>query len=81
MIHRPFRIPEIFRELTAVHLEPKRLRFVHPYADAEPTMVLVEAVRGGKPYLHAEPPLVIYNRDRTYTEELLRIYGLEKAEA
>lgn len=81
MIHRPFRLPEIFRELTAVRLEPKRLRFVHPYADAEPTMVLVEAVRGGKPYLHAEPPLVIYNRDRTYTEELLRIYGLEKAEA
>ena len=75
MIHRPFRLPEIFRELQAAGLEPKRLRFVHPRADAEPAMVLLEASRGGRPHLKVGPPLVIYAQDHTYTEELLRIYG------
>ncbi len=75
LIHRPQRLPEIFEEMRSARIEPKRLRFVHPYVSAEPTMVLVEGTRGGKPYLRAEPPLVIYREDRTYTDELLRIYG------
>ena len=77
MIHRPFRLPEIFEEMRKAKLEPKRLRFVHPYVDAEPTMVLVEGVRNGKPYLKTEPPLIIYREDRTYTPELLKIYGMD----
>ena len=75
MIHRPARLPEILGELRAARIEPKRLRLVHPYADAEAAMVLVEGVRGGKPYLKIAPPLVISNRDGSYTEELLQIYG------
>ncbi|MEE3420049.1 MAG: methyltransferase [Lachnospiraceae bacterium] len=75
LIHRPQRLVDIFLELRKNRLEPKRLRFVHPYEDAAPTMVLVEAVKDGRPYLVTEPPLVIYKKDRTYTEELLRIYG------
>lgn len=75
MIHRPFRMPDIFEELRKNRLEPKRMRMVCPYADAAPTMVLIEAVKGGKPYLTCEPPLVIYRKDRTYTRELLSIYG------
>lgn len=51
------------------------MRLVYPYADAEPSMVLVEAVRGGRPYLRCGAPLVIYNRDRSYTDEILDIYG------
>ena len=78
MIHRPARLPEIFEEMRSVRIEPKRLRFVHPYADAEPAMVLVEGVRGGKPYLRAEAPLVIYRSDRSYTDELLEIYGKKR---
>ncbi len=75
MIHRPFRLPEIFSEMQAAGLSPKRMRLVFPYADAEPSMVLVEAVRGGRPYLRCGAPLVIYNRDRSYTDEILSMYG------
>ncbi|MDO4619836.1 MAG: tRNA1(Val) (adenine(37)-N6)-methyltransferase [Lachnospiraceae bacterium] len=75
MIHRPFRLPDMMLYMRQYGLEPKRMRLVCPYADAEPTMVLLEGLKGGKPYLKVEKPLVIYHRDQTYTEELLTIYG------
>lgn len=78
LIHKPFRLPEIFELMRKYHVEPKRMRLICPYPDAEPTMVLVEGLRGGRPYLKVDPPLFIYNKDRTYTKELLNIYGREE---
>lgn len=78
LIHKPFRLPEMFELMRKYHIEPKRMRLVCPYPDAEPTMVLVEGIRGGKPYLKVDPPLFIYRKDRTYTEEFLNIYGREE---
>lgn len=75
MIHSPERIPEMIRYMTEQGLEMKTMRLVYPYADKEPTMVLIGAVKGGKPGLKAEKPLIVYNRDGSYTEEILRIYG------
>ncbi len=78
MVHRPERLPEIFAELSKNHLEPKRMRLVYPTADKAPNMVLIGAVKGGNPGLKIDPPLVIYNEDRSYTEELKRIYGIKE---
>ena len=75
MIHRPFRLPEMLSLMRDCRLEPKRLRMIHPRAGAEASMVLIEAVRGGRPYLIAEPPLMIYGPDGTYTQEVLDIYA------
>ena len=49
MIHKPFRLGEILTKMSEYKIEPKRIRFVHPYIDKEPTMVLIEGLRGGKP--------------------------------
>lgn len=73
MVHRPFRLPEIFTKMSAYGIEPKRMRLVHPYMDKEPNMVLIEGLRGGKPRLTVEAPLVVYHKDGTYTRELLNI--------
>ena len=75
MVHRPGRLAEIFGLLNRYGLEPKRMQLVYPYVDKAPTMVLIEAVKGGGPQLNVEPPLIVYNKDRTYTEQVLRIYG------
>ena len=75
LIHRPFRLPEIFCLLKEYRLEPKRMRLVCPTAGAEPTMVLIEAVRGARPNLKIAPPLIVYGDDHEYTEEIKRIYG------
>lgn len=75
MVHRPFRLADIFRSLSAHHLEPKRLRMVQPAADKKPNMVLIEAVRGGRPRLSVEKTLIIYEKPGTYTEEVRSLYG------
>lgn len=75
MVHRPFRLTEIMTSLHSHGLEPKRMKLVHPFIDKEPSMVLIESVRGGKPRLTVEAPLVIYREQGVYTEEIYTIYG------
>lgn len=77
MVHRPFRLPELFSKMSAVGIEPKRMRLVYPYVDKEPNMVLIEGLKGGKPRMQADPPLIVYEKDGSYTEELKRLYGME----
>lgn len=74
MVHRPSRLTEIIEAMRAVRLEPKRLRMVHPHADAEANMVLIEALRDGKPELKVLPPLIVYDVDNRYHQELMDIY-------
>ncbi|MDO5156495.1 MAG: tRNA1(Val) (adenine(37)-N6)-methyltransferase [Eubacteriales bacterium] len=75
MIHKPFRVAEIFRVMKAYHLEPKRMRFVHPYVDKEPTMVLIEGIKCAKERITIESPLIVYEKDGAYTDEIYQIYG------
>ena len=74
MVHRPFRLAEIIRALSRYHLEPKRMRLVYPFADKEPNMVLIESVRGGRPRITVEKPLIIYEEPGKYTEEVRKLY-------
>ena len=75
MVHRPFRLAEIIRTLSEYKLEPKRMRLVYPYVDREPNMVLIEAMRGGKPRMTVEKPLIVYEKPGIYTPEITEIYG------
>ena len=68
MIHRPFRLTEIMIKMHQYKIEPKRIRFVHPYIGKEPAMVLIEGVRGARPRVTVEPPLIIYDRNGTAEE-------------
>lgn len=74
MIHRPFRLAELFMTLKKYKLEPKRMRLVHSYVDKEPQMVLIEASKGGNSGIKIEKPLIIYEKGGEYTEELKEIY-------
>lgn len=75
MVHKPFRLAEIIRLMSAYKIEPKRLCMVQPYADKEPNMVLIEGAKGGNPMIKIEPALIVYNKDGSYTEDLLGRYG------
>lgn len=78
MVHRPFRLPEILKKMCDYGIEPKRMRLVYPYVDKEPNMVLVEGLKGGNPRMTVEPPLIVYEKDGSYTEQLLKLYGNDK---
>ena len=67
MVHRPFRLVEIFQTMTKYKLEPKRMKLVYPMADREPNMVLIEGIRGAKSMLKIEKPLIVYEKPGVYT--------------
>ncbi len=75
LVHRPHRLIEIITALTYHRLEPKRMKMVHPYAEKEANMVLIEAVRGGKSMIKVEAPVVVYEKPGVYTKEIYDIYG------
>lgn len=75
MVHRPFRLAEIFSKMVAYHIEPKRMRLVYPFVDKEPNMVLIEGLRGGKSRLTVEKPLIVYKERGVYMPEIYDIYG------
>ena len=62
MIHRPFRLTEILIKMNHYKIEPKRIQFIYPHIDKEPAMVLIEGVRGAKPRVTVEPPIIIYDK-------------------
>lgn len=78
MVHRPFRLAEILAEMSRYRLEPKRMRLVYPTVKKEPNMVLLEGIKGARPRMTVEPPLIVYREDGSYTEELLELYGLDR---
>lgn len=75
MVHRPHRLIEILETMTKYKLEPKRMKFVHPFRDKEANMVLIESVRGGGAFLKLEAPIVVYKEPGVYTDEIYDIYG------
>ena len=75
MVHRPFRLAEIFQVLMKYKLEPKRMQLVYPYIDREPNMVLIEARKGGNSRITVERPLIVYEKPGVYTSDILEIYG------
>ena len=75
IVHRPERLVDILYLLRNYKIEPKEIRFVNPKAEQKPNMVLIKAVKNGKEFLKVREPLIVYNEDGFYTEEILKIYG------
>lgn len=75
MVHRPERLPDIIDILRKNKLEPKILQIVYPKINKEPTMLLIKAIKNAKPFLKIKEPLIIYNENDTYTDEILKIYN------
>ncbi len=78
IVHRPDRLVDIMEALKKYKLEPKNIRFIYPKINKEPNLVLIKATKCGKPFLKIERPLIVYNEDGTYTDEILKIYNKEE---
>lgn len=78
IVHRPERLSDLFYLLKKYNLEPKKLRLVQSYQDSKPKLFLVKATKNAKSFLNIEEPLIIYNKDGSYTDEIFKIYNKEK---
>ena len=74
LVHRPERLSELFVCMSQNGLEPKRLREVCSRPGAAPSLILAEGLRGGKPGLVIEPPLILRDEKGEDSGEVRRIY-------
>lgn len=74
MVHRPFRLPEIFFAMKNHGLEPKRMRLIQPFENTEPNLVLIEACKDANPSLEIEKSLIVREKNGAYTEEIKKKY-------
>ncbi len=70
------RTVELISSLREKRLEPKRLRYVHPFHHRPATLILVEAVKSAGSGLEVLPPLVVHHTPGVYSEEMRRIYDI-----
>lgn len=75
IVHRAERMVDIMCVLRKYRLEPKNIRFVHPKKNDKPNLILVKAIKYANEFLKIDKPLVIYDENGNYTEEINFIYG------
>ena len=67
------RLAELMAGMQAYGLEPKFLKMIHPRIGLDAKRCLLKVVKGGRPGLIAGPPLVIYNADGGYSDDMRAI--------
>lgn len=75
MIHKPFRLPEIFYSLMNHKIEPKTIQLISPYQGKEPNIVLIEARKNANPSLKILENLIVYEKPGEYSENVKQIYS------
>ena len=71
------RLADIIILMRKYKIEPKRVRFVHSKINKEPTLILIKGVKNANPFLKIEKPLIIYNENGKYTDEIYEIYNMK----
>ena len=80
MVYRTDRLTELIEIMRKYKLEVKKLRFVFSKVEEQSNLVLIKAVKNGNTFLKIEKPLIIYNQDNSYTDEIKNIYKAEEEE-
>ena len=75
LVHRPERLMDILFLMRKYNIEPKKMRFVYPKDKRDANMVLVEGSKNGKVGLKMLAPLIVYDNNGEYTEEVRRMFG------
>ncbi len=74
MVYRTDRLAELFEKMRKYKLEPKKIRLVYSKVTEQSNLILVKAIKDGNTFLTVEKPLIIYNEDGTYSNEIKEIY-------
>ena len=75
MVHRPERLVDIFSIMRKEKIEPKIIKFVYPNKNKKTNLVLIKGIKNGNPFLEFDNNLYVYNKDGSYTNEILKIYN------
>lgn len=68
------RLTDVLTQMRAAEIEPKFVRMIHSGKQAEAKLILVEGNKAGRPGIKIGPPLIIYNPDGSYTDEVQAMF-------
>ena len=78
MVHRPERLVDICVLMREYKIEPKEIRFVSSKEGEDAKLILIKGTKCGKPFLKVKNPLVIYDENGDYTNEIYDIYDKDR---
>jgi len=73
-IYTAERTADILYQMRADSIEPKYIRTIHSHLRSEAKLVLIEGLKGGNPGLKIAPPLIIYDGNGDYTDEVQQMF-------
>ena len=73
-IYSAERTADILHQMHSDGIEPKHIRTIHSHSLSDAKLVLVEGLKGGKPGLKIAPPLIIYDENGDYTDEVQAMF-------
>ncbi len=74
LVQLPERFAESMQLAFKYGLQPKRLQWVHSMLDKPAWIFLMEMQKGGSYGMDVLPPLIMYNKDGSYTEQVKKYY-------
>ena len=74
MCHRPERLSDVICAMRANRIEPKSVTFVFNDRNDKPWLFLISGKKGANPGMTVEKPMVLFNEDKSYTEEYTKLY-------
>lgn len=78
LIQRSERMLETLNILAEYQLTPRRIRFVHSFKHKPARHVMIESKKKAVLNLEVLPPLIVYEKQGQYTEEVLAWYSREE---
>jgi tRNA1Val (adenine37-N6)-methyltransferase len=73
-IYTAERTADIVCQMRSDRIEPKCIRTIHSAPCSEAKLILIEGIKGGNPGLKIGPPLIIYNENGEYTDEVQQMF-------
>lgn len=81
LVHRSERLEEIILSLNKYNFQVKRLQFAYSKPSSMDALtVLIEAKKNRNPGLKVLKPIVVYNENGEYTDEVKKIFNFAKQE-
>lgn len=74
MCHRPERLSDVICAMRASRIEPKSVTFVFNDINDKPWLFLISGKKGANAGMTVEKPMVLFNEDKSYTEEYTKLY-------
>lgn len=74
LVHKPERLADLICIARKYNLEAKEIKFVYPKINKKPSIVLISYTKDGGNETKVLEPLIEYNDDLSYTDDMCNIY-------